>query len=234
MGTYKKLDGGLSDHIAQVNDFQSHIKKLKNLSNQLSVSNNSPEIRSAILKEREGTMQLSKEIMSSLRQFSPSRNEKLQYDKLVKEFEALLTQFNQVCQAVIKKENDISKLPQDQRQAQPEIQDEVPQGLKQLGDISDIVQQDRRNQIATIESDMTEIHAMFKEVAEMVGDQGKMLDETDRNMDVTVKETSKAVKELEQSSKYQVSARKKLYCLLIMAIVLILFLAAVALGYIYF
>eukprot|EP00358_Blepharisma_japonicum_P006087 CAMPEP_0202941814 /NCGR_PEP_ID=MMETSP1395-20130829/1959_1 /ASSEMBLY_ACC=CAM_ASM_000871 /TAXON_ID=5961 /ORGANISM="Blepharisma japonicum, Strain Stock R1072" /LENGTH=160 /DNA_ID=CAMNT_0049637411 /DNA_START=116 /DNA_END=595 /DNA_ORIENTATION=- len=160
--------------------------------------------------------------MSSLRQFSPSRNEKLQYDKLVKEFEALLTQFNQVCQTVIKKENDISKLPQDQKQATPEIQDEVPQGLKQLGDISDIVQLDRRNQIATIESDMTEIHAMFKEVAEMVGDQGKMLDETDRNMDVTVKETTKAVKELEQGSKYQVSARKKLYCILIMAIVLIL------------
>lgn len=236
MGTYKKINegDGLQSHILLVKDFQSHIKRLKDLSYQLGNTKNEQEIRSKIIKEREDTMQLSKSIMTDLRGFSPSRNEKLQYDKLMSEFEALLNQYNQVCQGIIKKENVGPKEDGSSRQVSNEIQDEIPQGLKQLGQLSDVVQLDRRYQIEAIEKDMSEVHAMFKEVAEMVGDQGQMLDSADQNVDVAVKETGKAVKELEKSNKYQISAKKKLYCIIVIVVILLLFLAAVALGYIYF
>jgi len=90
---------------------------------------------------------------------------------------------------------------------------------------------ERESEIRQIESSVSELNELFRDVATMVHDQGNMLDTIDANVMQTRDDTRNADMQLRTASRHQKSARGKACCLLIiLAIVLAVVILAVALN----
>lgn len=89
---------------------------------------------------------------------------------------------------------------------------------------------ERESEIRNIESSVSELNELFRDVATMVHDQGQSLDIISENVTQTRDDTRNADQQLRTASRHQKSARGKACCLLIiLAIVLAIVILAVVL-----
>ena len=90
---------------------------------------------------------------------------------------------------------------------------------------------EREGEIRNIESSVSELNELFRDVATMVHDQGASLDIISENVMQTRDDTQNADQQLRTASRHQRSARGKACCLLIvLAVVLVVVILAVLLG----
>ena len=90
---------------------------------------------------------------------------------------------------------------------------------------------EREAEIRQIESSVTELNELFRDVAHIVHEQGEQLDIISDNVQTTRDDTRGADSELRTASRHQQSARNKACCLLlILAVVLIVVILAVVVG----
>ncbi|KAF7189532.1 Syntaxin pep12 [Pseudocercospora fuligena] len=90
---------------------------------------------------------------------------------------------------------------------------------------------ERESEIRNIESSVSELNELFRDVATMVYDQGQTLDIISENVMQTRDDTRNADQQLRTASRHQKSARGKACCLLIiLAIVLAVVILAVVLS----
>jgi chromosome segregation ATPase len=85
----------------------------------------------------------------------------------------------------------------------------------------DQLQADKLKGILEVESDLNELHSMYRELNTQVVDQQEGLDKTEHHIDQSVKKVEKGVGELKKANKMQKSARWKM-CVLIGVILLII------------
>ena len=90
---------------------------------------------------------------------------------------------------------------------------------------------ERESEIRNIESSVSELNELFRDVAHMVHEQGQSLDIISENVVQTRDDTRNADQQLRTASRHQKSARGKACCLLvILAIVLAVVILAVLVG----
>lgn len=225
MSTYTKLSSDIEVQAGLVREFNAKIRKLKELTSH----GPSRGSISQINKEHESAFKLSKEILNTFRRSTPNRNQKLQYDKLAKEFEELLKQFDAITKAVMVSQTEVIE-------EQKKIEEEDPEMLKikTVGHLDEVVLRERREVIGELEKDMTEVNTMYKEVAQMVEEQGVLLEEAEKNTDTAVKETGRAVEDIAKANSSQKSAKEKLVVICILICIILVFVGLVTLGYLYF
>jgi t-SNARE complex subunit (syntaxin) len=226
MSTYSRLSTEIDVQAGMVREFNTKVRRLKELTSH-GPSRGTPE---QINSEHDAAFKLSKEILNSFRRNTPNRSQKLQHDKLAKEFESLLSQFNSINKTVISVNKEVSIEPKKIE----EVEDPEMKKFKTVGHIDDVALKERREVIGKMEEDIVEVNSMFKEVAQMLGEQGEMLVEADKNADVAVKETSRAVEDMQKANQSQRSAKDKLVVICILILVILVFLILVVLGYLYF
>lgn len=231
MSTYTRPASSLQEQAQLVREFQNKIKKLKESSNQLSSSRPNTEIISKISAEKASIMSLLKEVLNSFKTKPPQRDEKLQYDKLTKEFENLSKQFQLICQNLVEKQKNIIQL-EEKHVSESDEQSQTNQTdlFRSVGGLDEALLGERHEELNQLEKDMITVNAMFKDVAVMVGDQGAMLDSAVDNIEVAEKETRKAVGELDKAEVYQRSAKKKVMLILIIVFVIVVALIGVVLA----
>lgn len=225
MTAYNRLSSEIDVQASLVREFNTKVRRLKDLTSQ----GPSRGTQAQITEEHDSTFKLSKEILNSFRRNTPNRNQKLQHDKLAKEFEGLLTQFNAITKNVLTNQKEIVE-----REKKVEEEDPEMLKIKTVGHLDEVVLKERREVIGILEKDMTEVNSMYKEVAEMIDDHGVMLEEADKNADVAVKETGRAVEAMGKANQYQRSAKDKLVIICILIVIIMVFLALIVLGYLYF
>lgn len=83
----------------------------------------------------------------------------------------------------------------------------------------------REKEITAIVNSITELSTIFKDLAVLVVDQGTILDRIDYNLEQSSTHVERGRQQLEQGEKYQKKASRKLHCIgLFMLVILILFI----------
>jgi syntaxin 7 len=221
MSQYQKLNTGIQDLVSQVKDFQHRLKSLRDLSSALGTPKDNKLLRAKLTHEREETISLSKRIVQSLRDKPINQAERMQHEKLAKEFEALLGHYTKLNQQIISKEKEIvieerqsiEKQPVFS-QAQLEQERKISVDFQNLGNLEEVIIRERNEEIKSLEKDIAEVNAMFVDVANMVHEQGIVVDEIDQHTQNTHAETTRALADLNQAENYQARSKSKLYCIL--------------------
>lgn len=87
---------------------------------------------------------------------------------------------------------------------------------------------EREETIHQLESDISNINTIFKELAQLVHTQGDVIDSIEANIEQSSLQVTAGTQQLSNASRYQTSARKKqLFLFLAMAIVLIVIILIV-------
>lgn len=176
--------------------------------------------------------------------FKMKPSQKYTQQKLTREFQANLTEFQAVQRRALEKQRSSATAartaleeasspgaegssPFGQQQSQEQLrlasQDEV--------DFQDSLIVEREAEIRNIEQGVTELNELFRDVAHIVNEQGEMLDTIAANVDNTRSDTRGADLELRSAARYQKNARSKMCCLLlILAVILTIIVLAVVLG----
>lgn len=88
----------------------------------------------------------------------------------------------------------------------------------------------QKKQIEELQRDMITVNEMFKDTAQMIKEQDEMLVEVDKDVTNAAGQTGKAVGELDKAEGYQRSAKKKLWIIMIIAIVVVAVVLGIVLG----
>ncbi|ELR08638.1 hypothetical protein VC83_03889 [Pseudogymnoascus destructans] len=176
-----------------------------------------------------------------------SPSQKYTQQKLSREFQATLTEFQNVQHRALEKERTTAaaaraaleeatcpsaeggspSFGQQQQQSQEQLrlasQDEV--------DFQDSLIVERETEIRNIEQGVSELNELFRDVAHIVGEQGEQLDTIAANVENTRSDTRGADLELRSAARYQKNARSKMcMLLLILAVILTIILLAAFVG----
>jgi len=176
-----------------------------------------------------------------------SPSQKYTQQKLSREFQATLTEFQNVQRRALEKERATAtaaraaleeatspsaeggspNFGQQQQQSQEQLrlasQDEV--------DFQDSLIVERETEIRNIEQGVSELNELFRDVAHIVGEQGEQLDTIAANVENTRSDTRGADLELRSAARYQKNARSKMcMLLLILAVILTIILLAAFVG----
>ncbi|KFY24392.1 hypothetical protein V493_05275 [Pseudogymnoascus sp. VKM F-4281 (FW-2241)] len=175
-----------------------------------------------------------------------SPSQKYTQQKLSREFQATLTEFQNVQRGALEKERATATAARaaleqasspsgeggspgfgQQQQAQEQLrlasQDEV--------DFQDSLIVERETEIRNIEQGVSELNELFRDVAHIVGEQGEQLDTIAANVENTRSDTRGADVELRSAARYQKNARSKAcMLLLILAVILTIILLAAFVG----
>ncbi|KFY15922.1 hypothetical protein V491_05510 [Pseudogymnoascus sp. VKM F-3775] len=175
-----------------------------------------------------------------------SPSQKYTQQKLSREFQATLTEFQNIQRRALEKERatataaraaleeatspsaeggspSFGQQQQSQEQLRLASQDEV--------DFQDSLIVERETEIRNIEQGVSELNELFRDVAHIVGEQGEQLDTIAANVENTRSDTRGADLELRSAARYQKNARSKMcMLLLILAVILTIILLAAFVG----
>ncbi|XP_062612993.1 syntaxin-12-like isoform X1 [Saccostrea cucullata] len=88
---------------------------------------------------------------------------------------------------------------------------------------------EREDAIKQLESDITDVNQIFKDLGMLVHEQGEMLDSIEANVETTATHVEEGRKQLSQAQTYQSKARrKKCICVVILVVVLAVIVIIIA------
>lgn len=120
----------------------------------------------------------------------------------------------------------VTKIPLTSRK----LETRTPSPIQQNKQILDELET-RKNEMLNLEKAITELHALFVEMANLVDEQGEMVNRILDNVTNTEAYVEKAVEDVHQAARYQSGARRKklwlvILCLIVLAVIaLIIFLS---------
>ncbi|CAN8026411.1 hypothetical protein HPB47_019658 [Ixodes persulcatus] len=217
-----------------------NVVSMNKMVQQLGTSQDSGTLRAQLLQIQQYTQQLAKDTNRQLRELVAP---KLVKDKLTNEFSEALRNFQLVQRAEADKEKDSVKRaraasglalePQQQpgrrgnliELASPQ-QPEPPQQQQQSYAMMDEqvnleMLREREQAISKLESDIQDVNSIFKDLATMVHDQGDMIDSIEANVESAAVHVDEGVQQVAKARQHQEKARKKMFCLLIIAAIVL-------------
>lgn len=273
MSEYQILNSGIKDIVSHVKEFQHQLRSLKDLAALIGGPKDTPFLRAKLSKEREETLDLSKKILFNLADKPINQTERMQHDKMAKEFEGLFMHYNRLNQQILHKERGalLGEIKEEKNSTKSELmtitksQERLEQpppeelkspmagqsasemierqknnpllklktdkketvGMGNLGELEEIIYNDRNEELKSLERDMVEVNSMFKDISTLVNEQSYSLNATEKQVELTDLEANKAAVNIHTASKYQQNARKKLYILALVTLVAILVLGVV-------
>ncbi|XP_071759697.1 syntaxin-7 isoform X2 [Centroberyx gerrardi] len=211
---------------------------------QLGTEQDSSQLRQTLQQKQQQSNQLAKEtdrlikVFSSLPVGPDQRQRKLQKERLVNDFSSALNSFQKTQRQVADKEREFvarvrasSRVsggqPEDSFGHAPSLQSDA-QVLAQAEAITEEdlrLIQERESAIRQLESDITDINDIFKDLGMMVHEQGDMIDSIEANVENADMSVQSGTQQLARAADYQRSSRKKICILMI-----VLAVAAVVIG----
>merc|ERR1719282_2126176 len=183
------------------------------------------------------TGQLARDTATQLRQLVESElpgdaGARIQRERLQEEFTRALDNFQRVQREAVDKErqkleavkqdSEVSALPgpgEAGRAGRTQMMLEEEDRLKEL--------EERERSMRQLESDITDVNTIFKDLATMVHEQGEVIDSIESNIESTAVHVTTGAEELRQAAVYQNKARKKKIILALVGLVILAILIAI-------
>lgn len=227
----------------------------------LGTAKDTRESRARLHKSREQCGALAKETTAGLKRLADTlpagdSRAKAQHTKLLKDFQAVLREFQKAQRLCAEKEATFlpnapaasssasgsragMEVPMDSYQRGQDLEQQAllqQQEMKRMevqqleGELeyNNAIIEEREAGIAEIQAQIGEVNEIFQDLAVLVNEQGTMIDDIEANIVRTSARTKEAQRELTRADKSQKSARTKMFCLMIIfAVVLIIILIAI-------
>jgi len=223
-----------------------NISRLTNQIALLGTKRDTERVRERVHDLLEETKDTFKDVGEGVKQIQTwedvSPSQKYTQQKLSREFQASLREFQNVQRQALEKQRssasaaraaleDASGSPTaegDTQLGQLQSQEQLRLASQDEVDFQDSLIVERETEIRNIEQGVSELNELFRDVAHIVGEQGEQLDTIAANVDNTRSDTRGADLELRSAARYQRNARSKAcILLLILAVVVTIILLAV-------
>ncbi|KAL0108399.1 hypothetical protein PUN28_015147 [Cardiocondyla obscurior] len=221
-----------------------NVSSMQKMVNQLGSSTDSQELRNQLHQIQHYTQQLAKDTSVHLRDLamlannsgstSPGeqRQRKMQKERLQDEFTAALNTFQAVQRQAAAKEKEmvrkakasagIPPFGEEKQDTLIELQDSRTYGNDQLQEQMNIrMLEEQEASIRQLESNISDINQIFKDLGALVYDQGEVIDSIEASVERTEVSVSEGASQVRQASMYQTKLRKKKCILIVIAVVVL-------------
>ncbi|XP_074472324.1 syntaxin-7 [Sebastes fasciatus] len=238
--------GMQEDPTVLVSKISSNIQKLTLLTSELQrvvsilgTEQDSSHLPQTLQQKQQQGNQLAKETDKLIKAFSAlpvgpdQRQRKLQKERLVNDFSAALNSFQKTQRQAADKEREfVARVRASSRVSGGQPDDSFGIGPSFLSDAQVQAQaeaiteedlrliQERETSIRQLESDITNINDIFKDLGMMVHEQGDMIDSIEANVEKADVHVQSATTQLARAADYQRSSRKKI-CVLVIVLVVV-------------
>ncbi|KAG4304620.1 hypothetical protein PORY_002013 [Pneumocystis oryctolagi] len=222
----------------------SNISSINQFSDSLGKKKDTEDIRNRLYKLTEDTHELIKTTMLYVKQLSkyelpPDSHDKFTQQKLSNDFSNVLINFRKAqsismeCQ---KRYMNISKTiieDDNQQEISSSFQDQFRMQVVDGSEIefNESLILERESEIRNIESGITELNEIFRDLGTIILEQGTMLDNIENNISTTFSQVVNANSDLKNAEKYQKKKRNKSCCLLsILSFIAFIIILTIVLG----
>ncbi|XP_054604342.2 syntaxin-7 isoform X1 [Nothobranchius furzeri] len=236
--------GSPEDPMALVQNISSNIQRITVLTSDmqrlvslLGTEQDTSQLRHTLQQKQQQGNNLAKETDKLMKAFTAlpigpdQRQRKLQKERLLNDFSAALNSFQRTQRQAAEREREyVARVRASSRVSsggQPEDSfGNAPQNYSQVQAQTEAFNeedlrliQERESAIRQLESDITDINDIFKDLGMMVHEQGDMIDSIEANVETADNCVQNASQQLTQAASYQQSHRKKICILLIVGAV---------------
>lgn len=225
-----------------------NVQQLDNCTKLIGGRNDTPEMRQNMSRLQEKTRQIIRDTGTSLKRLgqfdggsaAEARQRRLEQDKLSRDFKSSLQKFQKSSQIAVEKEREyVGRARTASRAAQQGydgsggaglggydekaslIEAEQRRDMEQVDeqiDYSSSLIEEREQSIKEIESTMTEVNEIYRDLSTLVVEQGNTLDNIEANMDYVDKKVESGTETLGVATRYQKKARGKMCCILMIVV----------------
>jgi len=248
MASNNRLLGENAEIAEKIQELSKLNLKLERMLAKIGAKGDDQSFRNVMEKQRISAKNLSREIMTALKNHQSS--DKQVFQKLTTQFQASLTKFNSINQEIEQKQSrvvqrmsvsagapinnkrstaetgrllDNKKLSIDGGQ-RSESQQQADQLLDQDFAFETYNEEElkaRKEEIIQIERDVVEVAEMFKDLQVLVGEQQEHIDNIETNVISAENHTKAGYSELQQAETYQKKARQKQCCILFLILAVV-------------
>ncbi|XP_038057636.1 syntaxin-7-like [Patiria miniata] len=230
-----RLMQGIRSNIPKISQ---NVKEIERIIPRLGTPDDNSTLRSKLDEVQHYTNQLAKDTNRMLKDLnnapasvsqSDQRQQRMQKERFTSDFSAALNQFQRAQrEAAQKKREEIKRVRGNSEYA--DDYDEgpnAPLNMEGSGFHSQIQQVDfealkeREAQLHKLESDISDVNTIFKELATMVEEQGDSIDSIEENVETTEVHVKEANTQLAKAKTYQSKARRKKFIIFICVLVLL-------------
>jgi len=200
------------------------------------VDSQGDSLRQQLQQLQHYTGQLARDTATQLKTLSETQppgdtGAKIQRERLQDDFSKVLNNFQELQREAAEKERQmIEAARQDQEvtlpgpnegfgQSQTQMMIEEEDRLRAL--------EERERAMRQLESDITDVNTIFKDLATMVHEQGEVIDSIESNIESTAVHVTTGAEELRQAAVYQNKARKKKIILALVGLIILAILIAI-------
>ncbi|XP_038057635.1 syntaxin-7-like [Patiria miniata] len=236
-----RLMQGIGSNIQKISQ---NVKEIERIIPRLGTPDDNKTLRSKLDEVQHYTNQLAKDTNRMLKDLnnapasvsqSDQRQQRMKKGRFTSDFSAALNQFQRVQrEAAQKKREEIKRVRGNSEYA--DDYDEgpnAPLNREGSGSQSQIQQVDfealkeREAQLHKLESDISDVNTILKELATMVGEQGDTIDSIEENVETTEVHVKEANTQLAKAKTYQSKARRKKFIICICCVVFLAVLGVI-------
>ena len=233
--TFKAKAQNLGNNIHKI---KQNVKNIQKMITQISSLNDCKKFQEhlqKIFEETNNLARMSTEQLKELNSFDQSDLEKsrwkTQCDALQEQLKKALLRLTEAQAAAVEKESEVMKKCSVRCNAEGQGGEKSPAQslamLEQQQIIKDM--EERAEALRKLETDIVEIHELFKEVAILVHDQGQTINEVEINTEDAKNYVEKGLAELKEADKLKRKSRKKqCFIAIVCAVVLLTIIIIVA------
>uniref|UniRef100_A0A6Q2YR57 Syntaxin-7 n=1 Tax=Esox lucius TaxID=8010 RepID=A0A6Q2YR57_ESOLU len=223
--------------ISNIQKITQQTSEIQRIVNQLGTPQDTNELRQQLLQKQQNVNHLAKETDRCVKEFgslpvtTEQRQRKIQKDRLINDFSNALANFQKTQRQAAQKEKEfVARVRAESRASVSSFQLFAKGGSPRLSHVQsqeaaitdeDLqLIQERETSIRRLESDITDINEIFKDLAMMVHEQGDMIDSIEANVETADIHVQNATQQLAQAADYQRKSRKKI-CILVVVLVIL-------------
>uniref|UniRef100_A0A131Z143 Syntaxin 7 n=1 Tax=Rhipicephalus appendiculatus TaxID=34631 RepID=A0A131Z143_RHIAP len=245
-GEFQSLSQTIGTNVQKISQ---NVGSMKKMVQQLGTSQDSESLRSQLHQIQQYTNQLAKDTNGQLKAlaampYGEQGAGRLLREKLTNDFSEALHHFQLVQRAEADKEKDSVKraraasgigfessssrggagnlieLASPVQAQQP--QQQQAQSFAQMDEQINIeMLREREQSIRKLENDIVDVNAIFKDLATLVHDQGDMIDSIEANVESAAVHVEEGVQQVAKARQHQEKARKKMFCLFIIGVIVL-------------
>uniref|UniRef100_A0A4W5QCJ7 Syntaxin-7 n=1 Tax=Hucho hucho TaxID=62062 RepID=A0A4W5QCJ7_9TELE len=221
--------------ISNIQKITQQTSEIQSIVDKLGTPQDTTELRQQLQQKQQNVNHLAKETDRSVKQFgslpvtTEQRQRKIQKDRLITDFSNALVNLQKTQRQAAQKEKAfVARVRSESRVSVmfalggsphlPHVQSQSQEVAITEEDLQLI--QERETSIRQLESDITDINEIFKDLGMMVHEQGDVIDSIEANVETADLHVQNAIQQLAQAADYQRKSRKKICILIVVLVVL--------------
>lgn len=237
MNTYQRnsdtADSLVQDISANVQKMSQNVVAIRRMVDQLGTNQDNDQLRSKLHDLEHDTSTLAqgtRELLTKFNNLPKSENEeerrkfKILMERITREYAEVLKNFQKVQLKTAEKEKaSVMRAKYETGETDREQEQQAEMTLQQQSQLQQVDIQslrDRQEAMAQLETDISDVNQIFKDLALMVHDQGEMLDSIEANVDNAQIHVQQGVSQIAKAAEYQRKyRRKRCFCILMLIVV---------------